>query len=202
VTTPYTETGLEAVVFKYHSACLGTHAVIECGLQLHADGVAPADIDRVTLLVHETAPKAAAIVRPNSGREGRFSLQFAFAVGVSVGPAGVDVFTDERAADRDLLALVDRTVVEIDPTSAPAGLRGTARLTDRRGTAREVRAVVGLPADRAELADQERRLVAKATSTVTPTLGPSYAEELVGACLASEHLDDVTAIAAILRAAG
>jgi len=106
---------------------------IDCALAIARTGIKPADIERITCVVH---PLAAAIMftphamryRPDNAWSARWSMPFNMAVAFADGAVSVDSYADARALDPHLHAVMDRVVAHEDagmafPGDYPAGVR-------------------------------------------------------------------------------
>jgi 2-methylcitrate dehydratase PrpD len=122
---------------KPYATGMFTHACVDAGLQLHADGVDPATVESVTLRLH---PQLAAICdkpAPKTGLSATMSVQHGFAVGWIDGAAGPLQYTDERVFSSDTTALRERTGVTADPSLSKVAV--VADITLHGGTSRQVR---------------------------------------------------------------
>ena len=146
-----TDWSVPGIFFKPYPANHFTHATIDAALQLRADGVTPDDIESIEVGV--AAPTVRAIGEPidvkqapDTGYMAQFSAPFTVAAALSGGGGlglGLDDFSDERAHDPALRALMSRiTVVEdaecdaIFPHQFPAVLR--VRTVDGRELVKKV----------------------------------------------------------------
>lgn len=106
---------------------------IDCALALARTDIRPAEIERITCVVH---PLAAAIMftphtmryRPDNAWSARWSMPFNMAVAFADRAVSVDSYADARALDPRLHALMDRVVAHEDagmafPGDYPAGVR-------------------------------------------------------------------------------
>lgn len=193
------------IFFKPYPANHFTHAAVDAAAALRAAGIAPDQIERLTLGV--PAPNLRTIGepidvkrRPETGYMAQFSGPYAVAVGLFGGGglgAGLDDYTDALAQDPDRRALMDKVDVvaddrctEIFPRQFPAVL--TARLTDGREVVEEVLTTRGGP-ERPLSFDE---LAAKFHDNAARTLSPQDSDALARAC---NELDSCTDLAAVLR---
>ena len=91
----------------------GTHFAITAGKMLHKRVPDPAAIRAVTLIT----PVMQYVNRPHpaTGLEGKFSLQYTFANGLLRDGARIDTFTDQEVARPDIVALLDKTTMQMSP---------------------------------------------------------------------------------------
>ncbi len=191
--TPPNGFHLYANLFKYHAACYMTHAPIECGRQLRAQGVAPEAIADLTLAVHRGSDRICNIAAPTDGLEAKFSLRQTVAMALSgVDTASLGAYSVATATDPALMRLrerVDFDFREGDWPEAAAELAGTLR-DGRTGRAR-FRAGIANP----DIADQGRHLAAKFDALAEPVLGGARARELRAAVVGLDSAADVGAVA-------
>src|SRR5579862_6946762 len=96
-------------LFKYHAACYMTHAPIECGRQLRAQGVAPDAIAAIKLRLHQATDRVCNIPAPTDGLEAKFSLRQTVAMALSgVDTASLGAYSVATATDPALMALRER----------------------------------------------------------------------------------------------
>lgn len=154
-------------LFKYHAACHGTHAVIESTRRL-APNVDPGSMRRAVVVVNPETAQVCRIVRPTSGLELRFSLRAAVALTLlredTADPA---TFTDGRARDETVRALIERVDVrasgDVAPTAAIVQVDTATATFD-----------IGTPEP--DLALQEQRLRRKFDLLASPVIGSRSAD--------------------------
>jgi aconitate decarboxylase len=99
---------LKAFPCKYQ-----THYTIVCGVELHGQVSAAADIQEIRL--RSPVFPAADRPHPTTGLEGMFSLQFTFAAALLDGAVGMETFTDARVRDPTVRDLLSRTTLTMNP---------------------------------------------------------------------------------------
>ena len=146
-----TEWSVPGIFFKPYPANHFTHATIDAALELRADGVTPDDIESIEVGV--AAPTVRTIGEPldvkqtpDTGYMAQFSAPFTVAAVLQGGGGlglGLDDFSDERAHDPELRALMSRITVVADaecdaifPHQFPAVLR--VRTVDGRELVKRV----------------------------------------------------------------
>ena len=191
--TPPNGFHLYANLFKYHAACYMTHAPIECGRQLRAQGVAPEAIADLTLAVHRGSDRICNIAAPTDGLEAKFSLRQTVAMALSgVDTASLGAYSVATATDPALMRLrerVDFDFREGDWPEAAAELAVTLR--DGRTVRTQFDAGIANP----DIADQGRHLAAKFDALAEPVLGGARARELRAAVVGLDSAADVGAVA-------
>ncbi|MFH6781004.1 MULTISPECIES: MmgE/PrpD family protein [Methylobacterium] len=103
--------------FKRHAACRYTHGALDALAQIR-DESGPIDPDSVRSVEVATYVWAAQLDHPAPGTmlAAKFSLPFALAAAIVRGEANTDAFRDEARADRRILSLARRVMVQEDPT--------------------------------------------------------------------------------------
>jgi aconitate decarboxylase len=101
---------------KMFPSQFGTHFGITAALELHPEIPSAAAIRRVVL----TAPVMAYVdrPRPQTGLDGKFSLQYTAASALLDGKVGIRTFTDARLAKSDMQELLGKFEVRLDPAIA------------------------------------------------------------------------------------
>ena len=153
---------------KLYAACRHTHAAVDAARTLRAEaGPAVGEIDRITVETYPAAIRLAGIARPKTPSAARFSTQFAVALGLILGRAGADAFTEENVADQGLRDLADK--VELVESQHWAGLypekRGatvTLALADGRNLTAQVDLAQGEPENPADWEEIRTKFMANA----------------------------------------
>ena len=104
-----------AVAIKPYPSCAGTHAAIEAAL-LHRDSRAM-DTEGIEQIYIRERPKWIAHTdnpAPETGLEGKFSVQYCVATALQNGSIWLDDFSDSSVKDRDVLDLAKKVTVEGD----------------------------------------------------------------------------------------
>jgi 2-methylcitrate dehydratase PrpD len=181
--------------YKPFACGIVIHPIIDAASQLRAQGVKPADVERVELRVHPLVLELTGKKEPQDGLQGKFSFYHGFAAGLIAGRAGEDEYSDEfvRRADVDALrrkvsATVDSAIAE-DAADAVVHLRGGKQAHVR------VEHAVGSLARPMSDADLE----AKFHSLADPVLGAAKAAQALQHCWKLATLKDVKALVAGMR---
>jgi 2-methylcitrate dehydratase PrpD len=96
---------------KPYPSCYATHRAIDAALALRAAGVRAADVAAVEIEVREGSRRPLIDHLPRTGLEAKFSIEFTVALALHAGSARLSDFTDERATDPAISALMAKTVV-------------------------------------------------------------------------------------------
>ena len=186
------------VGFKKHPSNYFTHRPIDAALALRAEhAIAPAEMESVEIVF----PRFDYVNRPfpESGLDGKFSVQYTTAVALLDGEVTVDTFTNERRFAADVEALLPRVKLTVDD-AIPADfdrMHAIVHVTLRSGErlSRKVDTLsgwVGHPLTR------EQRLK-KFHSCARRVLETEPAERVVALVDELEELDDVCEIMDIVR---
>ncbi len=103
-------------------ACHFTHASIDAAIRMHEQGISPADIKRVNVLVPEEVvktvcePEASKRVPANS-YEAQFSIPYLVSTALIKGKVGLNELEEPTLRDAQVLALAAKTNYEFDPNS-------------------------------------------------------------------------------------
>lgn len=164
-------------LFKFHASCYGTHSAIECARRLRAGhGLTPGMIAQVTIRVEHGADAVCNIAEPRTGLEAKFSLRLTTAMALAGrDTSDLTLFTEATASDPELVALRDRTHVEL---VADWPLMQTEVIVDL-DDGRRVRAMCDTGIPPGDYEEQGRRLVAKFRRLVEPVLGAQRCGKLL-----------------------
>jgi len=135
----------ETIAFKPYACGTMTHPYIDCARRLRDQGVVPdqilaIDCDTAEGYVHRLWEPLADKQRVPNGYAGKFSIPYCIAAGLVLGDAGLDAFTDDRAADPRLRAVAAKVRYRIDPNDPyPKRFTGHIRATLADGRVAELR---------------------------------------------------------------
>jgi 2-methylcitrate dehydratase PrpD len=152
--------------FKPYAACQLTHASIDCALKL-GESIRGAEVRRVRAYVNPLAIKMAGHTNASTSNEGKFSLAYTIALGLSGYRATLEDFMAGRLRDGRLQALAAR--VETIPSDAVerTGARVEVTLADGRTLWEETQLAFGSVGHPMRWPDLE----AKFLSLADPVLG-------------------------------
>lgn len=194
-----TEWSVPGIFFKPYPANHFTHGAIDAGLELRAEGLAPGEIESIevgvaTPTVRTIGEPLEVKQAPATGYMAQFSAPFAVAAALAGGGGlglGLGDFTDERAQDPALRALMSKVTVVADsecdaiyPHQFPAVLR--VRTVDGREIVKKVLTNRGGP-DRPLSFDE---LAMKFRDNAARTLDESSLERIRSAVARMEDLTD------------
>jgi len=184
----------EAIQYKLHACCHGTHAALEALLGLRENhAIRPGQVSTVLLTTHPTWLKVCDLAQPATGLEAKFSYRLTAAMVLAgVDTAALESFSDATCARPDLVALRDRVEVVADTDVAETAARVEIALDDGRHLVAEHDLANPLP-----LANKQAKLQAKAQALI----GAETAERL-WQVIAKLELGPASALTEVLRAAG
>ena len=164
-------------LFKYHAACYGTHAAIECARSLlRAHEFGPQDIERATVRVERGADAVCNIPSPRTGLEAKFSLRLTTAMALcGRDTADLGAYSEATAADPTLVAVRDRITVEL--MDGWPLIQAEVELALRNGRVLRHRCDAGVPST--DYDDQGKRLEEKFARLTEPVLGAGGSARLL-----------------------
>jgi len=173
--------------FKPYASCLLTHPAIDCARRIHG-ALGNGHVNGVTAHVHPLAIQLAGKRNPRTALEGKFSLSFCIALGLTGRSASASDFSEARLHDPGIGSIAERVELQADPALPETAARMRA---DVAGHAHEatVRFALGNPENPMRWPDLEAKFV----GLVEPRIGPS-----AKALFQDLHAADTTAAAAIL----
>ncbi len=136
---------MQRIAFKPYACGTMIHPYIDCMIRLAERRIDPERIRAIVCetgegLVHRLWEPLADKHAPPSGYAAKFSMPFCMAVGFFDGDAGLEQFTDEKAADRKILNLAGKISYVIDPDNEyPRNYSGHIRVTLDDGEVIELR---------------------------------------------------------------
>lgn len=127
--------GPAALNVKLYACCYATHAPIDAALDLVADGVQAADVERIEVRVPPGGLRPLITHPPRTELEGKFSMAYAVAAAVHDGAVQLASFTDEAVTRPDVAALAARVRAVESLPGAGGGLefRAEVAVTTRDG---------------------------------------------------------------------
>lgn len=136
---------MEQIAFKPYACGTMTQPFVDCAIELAKAGVKAEEIDRIVCrvgegTVHRLWEPLALKRSPPNGYAAKFSTPYCVAVGFLDGAAGLEQFTDARAADPGVRALAANVGYEVDPDDEyPRNFTGTIIATLKDGRVLEFR---------------------------------------------------------------
>ena len=133
------------IAFKPYACGTMAHPYIDCARKLVANGLNPADIERIECetaegIVHRLWEPLANKQHPPNGYAAKFSIPYAIAVGMLRDDAGLGEYQEAVVCDPEIRALAARVGYVIDPHNPyPRQFTGHLRVSLRNGEVREAR---------------------------------------------------------------
>jgi 2-methylcitrate dehydratase PrpD len=152
--------------FKPYAACQLTHASIDCALKL-GESIGGAEVERIRAYVNPLAIKMAGHTNAATSNEGKFSLAYTIALGLSGYRATLEDFMAGRLRDGRLQALAARVETIPSDDVERTGARVEVTLADGRTLSEETQLAFGSLGHPMRWPDLE----AKFLSLVEPVLG-------------------------------
>jgi len=187
------------VSYKRYPSCRGTHPYVDAALVLHGEGVAPDQIESVTLtgnaLMSMLAEPPERKRSPVTAIDAKFSAFFCFAYALVHGRMDLDSFNQAALGDARVLALAQRTRYQADagrPVHRMSAGRTALQLRNGGSRVIDVESPRGAPAN--PLTESE--LIAKFRDCAQRALHPPGAavlERLIGIVLDLERVHDLDA---------
>jgi 2-methylcitrate dehydratase PrpD len=190
------------ITVKLYPSCAGTHPTLDTVLDLRREqGFGAADVERIDVDVDSVTPTILIHPRPATGLEGKFSLPFCAAAAVVFGRVGIDTFGPSALTNPDVVSLMTRTAMHVDPSfdgAAPALTQARVRiqLGGGRLLKREARGARGYPERPATAQD----LADKFHACASVALDRARAARALDLLRGLESVDNVRALTAALAA--
>src|SRR5687767_11570480 len=176
--------------YKPFACGIVIHPTIDAASQLRAQGVKPADVERIELRVHSLVLELTGKKEPADGLQGKFSVYHGVAAGLMFGRAGEDEYHDDIVTRADMVALRRKVVATVDDSIDEASADVTAILRDGRRVHVFVKHAIGS----LERPMTDRDLEGKFHSLADPVIGAARASSLVEACWTLGDARDMKAL--------
>ena len=185
------------VAQKLYPCCYATHRAIDAAIELAA-GIDPAAIASVRVDAGRGTLLPLIVRAPQTGLEGKFSLEYCVATALLDGAVSVRSFSDAAVARPEVQRLLERIEVVEDVEPRPNFLENWARvrLALADGSVHEKRVDVPRGDPRRPLTWDE--LTAKFLDCSLPVLGPDQARSVIDTIKGLEELPDVRVLTAAL----
>jgi 2-methylcitrate dehydratase PrpD len=181
--------------YKPFACGIVIHPTIDAATQLRAQGVKPADVERVELRVHSLVLELTGKKEPQDGLQGKFSVYHGFAAGLMFGRAGEGEYDDAIVTREDMVALRRKVVATVDDSIAEEAADVTAILKDGRKVHVRVDHAIGS----LERPMSDRDLEAKVHGLADGVIGAKQAGEVIAACWKLAQARDVSAVTGAAR---
>ena len=178
-----------------------THPAIDAVLDVRAKhNIKPADVDSIQVDVAQHTYNRIVFRVPETGLQGKFSMNYLLARALIDGKVSLDAFTDAAVRDTDVLKLAQKVEMRPDPTLKPSDdgsrpCRVSIRLTNGQTHFREAKYAKGspeMPMTAEELRSKFIDCARRAISEEAATQVMSYVERL-------ETLEDIRPLCQLLK---
>ncbi len=181
--------------YKPFACGIVIHPTIDAAVQLRANGVAAADVERVELRVHPLVLELTGKKEPHDGLQGKFSVYHGFAAGLIFGRAGEGEYDDAIVRREDVVALRRKVEAIVDEKIREESADVTAVLRDGR----RVRVVVEHAIGSLERPMSDADLEFKFHSLADPVIGAEKTKALIEACWKAGSDPDVRHLTELAR---
>ncbi len=154
-------------VFKAYACCRASHPHMDAARRL-APEIGGARVKRVDAQANPSGMHVANRLRPANGTEGKFSIPFVLALGLTGHSAAASDFGAERVADERLMEIVERVELHRNPAVERYASVLDVELEDGRKLHAEVPVALGNPENPMDWDDMK----AKFDGLAEPVLGP------------------------------
>lgn len=180
---------------KFYPSCGSTHPAIDAALALRAEhSLTPGDVTHVDAGVVDLSAKILIHHDPQTGLQGKFSIEYVVARALLSGAVVMDDFADSRVAEPAVRDLMRRVNMRIEPRISDAWVAGHPRpveLTITLATGEVLRRLVETPTGSPgnELSAEQRRQ--KFTDCAQPLVGRDGARECLQIMDRLETVDNI-----------
>lgn len=187
---------LERCSIKPYASCRGTHAAIDAaGLLLGRLNVGHQEIDKVEVRLCPFLNDMCGNANLHTLAAAQMSLPYAVAARLVFGHAGLDAYGEQARRDPELLAMMARIELQVDP-ALPADGEPEVTLKTREGDRLSLRVEIALGNPANPVSD--RQLRDKFLSLAARALPATQAQTLWSRGMALEHEADIGALAGLL----
>ena len=154
------------ITVKLYPSCAGTHPTLDAILDLRQrERFTAEDVERIDIGVDAITPTVLIHEHPSTGLEAKFSMHFCAAAAVVYGRVGIDTFEARHLHDSQVMDLMSRVTMRVDPSldnEAPplTQARVSIRLRDGRTLTRGGNGARGYPERPASDADLNAKFLA------------------------------------------
>ncbi|WP_051606804.1 MmgE/PrpD family protein [Microbacterium sp. CH12i] len=169
---------IRSLLFKFSSACFGTHGAIMAAGLLKDAGVDVSRVRKVHITVPPITRTVCTIPDPKTGQEAKFSVAFTTAAALE-GPILTASFAEPYSPSGTVRSLMDATTLTFDDSYAKTQTKVAVTLDD--GIIRSAEANAGTPQWREHPREQRDALRAKAHDLCDAQIGSEGVDRLLGA---------------------
>ncbi|MGM7669237.1 MmgE/PrpD family protein [Microbacterium sp. A93] len=169
---------MRSLLFKFSSACFGTHGAIMAAGILRSSGIEASRVRAVHITVPPITRSVCTIPDPSTGQEAKFSVAFTAAAALG-GPITTATFAEPYRPSDTVRRLMGATTLTFDDSYAKT--QTTVAVTSDDGTVRSAEANAGMPQWRAHSREQREALRAKAHDLCDAQIGAEGVDRLLDA---------------------
>jgi 2-methylcitrate dehydratase PrpD len=182
--------------YKPFACGIVIHPAIDACVQLRAQGIAAAMVERIDLRVHPLVLELTGKKEPADGLQAKFSVYHGCAAGLIFGRAGEAEFADAIVTRADVVALRRKVVATVDTAIAEDAVDLSVDLSDGRRIHLAIAHAIG--SLQRPLSDAA--LDAKFHDLADPVLGAARCAALISACRATASAPDLRRLVALAQA--
>lgn len=187
------------IAFKRFACCGAIHTAIDALLELVVENdLRPEEVSSIDAHVNRLVPNVLTHHVTSNALEGKFSLEYSLAVALVDGAAGLEQYTQSRAADPELIPFMERVNVIVDPDLPVNQAYFASEVVIKRSTGEQLRRRVDVARGYPQLPLSKEELVAKGRGCANGLITTSAYERLVELVFDLESCADVSEIAALL----
>jgi 2-methylcitrate dehydratase PrpD len=186
---------IERMTCKPYPCCGHTFAAIDAAQAVMAEGVNPAEIERIHAGTYRAGVEICGNTDPTTPYEAKFSLPYTVALAALKRPVDLAAFAPERLHDPELRAMMARVAVALDEKAEAAfpSLRAAeVAITTRDGAVHRFRQPTRRGDPDFPMSDDD--LSAKFRMLAVPVIGSDAAEATAAALWRIETLESVAAV--------
>jgi len=196
----FEENFLEGVTFKRYPSCFATHAAIDCMLALRNQYVIdPSEIVDIECTVYPKCLDIAALADPQTGLEGKFSVQFCLALALSEGKLVLDFFSTTKTADPSLRSIMQKIKLMAEPSFSKTR---TSKVMVRLRNGKCLQKEVVFSEKRNDLVKERADVFEKFSEISCTLMEKRRASELLNSIELLECADDMTEVVGLCQTFG
>lgn len=191
---------IDSVGIKPYACCGAGVSPIDAMLDLLAGQVIKAkDVSKIECVVSELARQIMPFDKASNGPEGKYCIEYCLAVTLLDGRAGLEQFSDERVASRDVQEIMARVQVSTSKTMVSGGARFGVELTLHLRNGSKLTTRLDTPRGHPERPLTKDVLMDKFMQCTRGVIDEPHARRVAELVARIEALDTVSALADALR---
>jgi 2-methylcitrate dehydratase PrpD len=184
---------------KAYPCCYATHRAIDAALEIRdASGFEATKVERITAMVSPGTLIPLINRPPETGLEGKFSLEYCLAAALMDGRPGLDAFSNDAIRRPKVRALASRVEAVEDGPAADFPIKGAAEVRVRLATGAELSARVVNPRGDPSNPLPDEDLRAKFRECASLVLPPERVQQAMSIIERLDELPDIRELAAAL----